>query len=57
MDQWAGTVVNECAECVRLEEVKRAAKAAGDLSKVTDCVVLLRRHPDHDESSATRETP
>ncbi|MEU5213858.1 hypothetical protein [Streptomyces sp. NPDC020742] len=37
----------QCAECARLEEAKRKAAAAGDKSKVTDCVVLLRRHPHH----------
>ncbi|MEU5104375.1 MULTISPECIES: hypothetical protein [unclassified Streptomyces] len=41
-----------CAECARLEREKEAARRAGDLSKVTDCAVLLRRHPDHGKESA-----
>lgn len=44
--------MSECAECARLEKVKRTARDAGDKSKVTDCVVLLRRHPNHDEQPA-----
>jgi hypothetical protein len=42
-------VVSACAECARLEREKETARKAGDLSKVTDCDVLLRRHPDHQE--------
>ncbi|GAA2599133.1 hypothetical protein GCM10009863_10630 [Streptomyces axinellae] len=36
-----------CAECARLEREREAARTAGDWSRVTDCAVLLRRHPDH----------
>lgn len=41
-----------CDACVRLEREKEAARKARDLSKVTDCVVLLRRHPDHGKRRA-----
>lgn len=44
--------MSECAECARLEKVRQTARAAGDMSKVSDCVVLLRRHPDHGERPA-----
>ncbi|MCH0541911.1 hypothetical protein I3F58_20525 [Streptomyces sp. MUM 203J] len=44
-----------CAECARLEGEMRAAEATGDMSRVSDCVVLLRRHSDHDRpDSPTR---
>jgi hypothetical protein len=39
--------MNECAQCNRLQQAMREAEQAGDRSKVTDCVVLLRRHPEH----------
>jgi hypothetical protein len=42
-----------CAECARLEREREAARKSGDLSKVTDCAVLLKRHPDHGESGAS----
>ena len=45
-----------CAECVRLEREKEAACKAGDLSKATDCTVLLRRHPDHSKGLAPAES-
>ena len=37
----------DCAECARLEREREAARTVGDWSRVTDCAVLLRRHPDH----------
>jgi hypothetical protein len=37
----------QCAECARLEREKAAAREAGDMSRVTDCDVLIRRHPNH----------
>lgn len=46
--------MSECAECARLKKVKQAARDAGDLSKVSDCVVLLRRHPNHDVQPSER---
>jgi hypothetical protein len=46
--------MSECAECARLEKVKQTAREAGDKSKVSDCVVLLRRHPNHGEQPAER---
>lgn len=46
-------MTEQCAECDRLKEAKRAAEEAGDKSKVTDCVVLLRRHPDHAQRLVT----
>lgn len=45
-------MTGNCAECARLEREKEAARTAGDLSKVTDCAVLLRRHPDHGKRRA-----
>lgn len=42
----------KCAECARLEREKEAARKSGDLSKVTDCEVLLRRHPHHSKRRA-----
>lgn len=41
--------MSECPECARLEREREAAWKAGDRSKATDCVVLMRRHPNHDE--------
>ncbi|WP_236243831.1 hypothetical protein [Streptomyces sp. CC210A] len=38
---------DDCDECSRLARAQRAAEAAGDHSRASDCVVLLRRHPDH----------
>ncbi|MFD7661711.1 hypothetical protein [Streptomyces sp. NPDC059788] len=37
----------ECAGCAELARALVVALKAGDLSKVTDCQVLIRRHPDH----------
>lgn len=42
----------ECAECARLEREKEAAKRSGDLSRVTDCDVLISRHPNHSKKLA-----
>lgn len=36
-----------CAECARLESEKTAARGVGDMSRVTDCDVLIERHPHH----------
>ncbi|MEU3102914.1 hypothetical protein [Streptomyces griseoflavus] len=33
-----------CAECARLDNLRQAAELEGDLSRATDCRVLLRRH-------------
>jgi hypothetical protein len=41
-----------CAQCARLEREKEEARRAGDLSRVTDCNVLIKRHPDHGEKLA-----
>lgn len=41
----AGT--DPCAECGRLARAKEEAERRHDLSAVTDCVVLLRRHGAH----------
>ncbi|MBT2545627.1 hypothetical protein J7E99_34315 [Streptomyces sp. ISL-44] len=48
--------MTNCGECTRLERVKEEARAEGDYSKVTDCNVLLKKHPDH-PSSAPPESP
>lgn len=42
----------ECTECARLEREKEEARRAGNLSRVTDCNVLIKRHPDHSERLA-----
>ncbi|MEV0639429.1 hypothetical protein AB0I77_31745 [Streptomyces sp. NPDC050619] len=39
----------QCTECARLEREKQAACMERDLSRITDCDVLLKRHPDHSE--------
>ncbi|MGI5351834.1 hypothetical protein ACQEU8_27155 [Streptomyces sp. CA-250714] len=43
-----------CVECARLEREREAARTVGDWSRVTDCVVLLRRHPGHGRKSVVR---
>ncbi|MEW2220568.1 hypothetical protein AB0939_14935 [Streptomyces sp. NPDC006990] len=43
-----------CAECVRLECDREAARTVGDWSRATDCAVLLRRHPEHGAKSVRR---
>ncbi|MGP3991461.1 hypothetical protein [Streptomyces sp. 3N207] len=43
-----------CAECARLEREREAARVVGDWSRVSDCVVLLRRHPEHRRKSVVR---
>ncbi|MEU4897175.1 hypothetical protein AB0B12_31770 [Streptomyces sp. NPDC044780] len=45
-------MTENCAECARLEREKEAARKAGDLSRVTDCNVLLKRHPGHGKRPA-----
>lgn len=37
----------ECAQCAELAAKKKEAEESGDLTTVTDCVGLLRRHPLH----------
>ncbi|MFF5563570.1 hypothetical protein ACFY7Z_15945 [Streptomyces sp. NPDC012623] len=39
-----------CATCLTLKEELASAERAGDRSRALDCVVLLRRHPDHGAS-------
>lgn len=38
--------VDGCAGCVELANVRDRARVVGDLTTVTDCNVLLRRHPE-----------
>ncbi|MFI8425584.1 hypothetical protein [Streptomyces sp. NPDC085479] len=38
--------VDGCAGCVELANVRARARVVGDLTTVTDCNVLLRRHPE-----------
>lgn len=45
--------MTDCGECVRLEREKEQAREQRDHSKVTDCNVLLKRHPDHDDEGAS----
>ena len=42
-----GTLMTNCGECARLERVREQARAKRDYSTVTDCDVLLKRHPNH----------
>lgn len=39
-----GGASRRCTECVRLRAERERARARGDLSRASDCVVLLRRH-------------
>ncbi|MGC9538368.1 hypothetical protein [Streptomyces sp. UG1] len=39
----------KCTECARLEREREEARTAGNHSRVTDCNVLIKRHPDHSE--------
>ncbi|MFH9265200.1 hypothetical protein ACH4KN_13210 [Streptomyces sp. NPDC017546] len=37
--------VDGCPGCVELSAVRDRARAGGDMTTVSDCNVLLRRHP------------
>ncbi|OII61008.1 hypothetical protein BJP40_07540 [Streptomyces sp. CC53] len=37
--------VEGCPACAWLVDVRAAARQRGDMAKVSDCNVLLRRHP------------
>ncbi|MFJ5047766.1 hypothetical protein [Streptomyces sp. NPDC088719] len=37
--------VDDCAGCNELSAVRDRARAGGDMTTVSDCNVLLRRHP------------
>lgn len=39
--------VDGCGRCAELAAGRTAARAAGDLSAVSDANVLIRRHPAH----------
>ncbi|MFG2197104.1 hypothetical protein [Streptomyces sp. NPDC048639] len=38
------TTAQHCTECNQLRHDREAARQSGDLSKVSDCTVLLTRH-------------
>ncbi|WP_079168834.1 MULTISPECIES: hypothetical protein [unclassified Streptomyces] len=38
--------VQGCAGCTELAELRRRARTGGDMTTVSDCNVLLRRHPE-----------
>ncbi|MEV5504859.1 hypothetical protein [Streptomyces orinoci] len=38
------TETRRCAECDRLKAERREAMERGDVSRVTDCIVLMGRH-------------
>ncbi|MEU7329857.1 hypothetical protein [Streptomyces parvus] len=40
------TPVQGCAGCAELADVRDRSRLVGDLSTVSDCNVLMRRHPD-----------
>lgn len=37
--------VEDCAGCAELAAVRGRARAGGDMTTVSDCNVLMRRHP------------
>ncbi|MFW6693728.1 hypothetical protein [Streptomyces sp. MAR4 CNX-425] len=37
----------DCGRCAELADGRATARAAGDLSAVSDATVLIRRHPGH----------
>lgn len=39
--------MSTCMECARLARERNDARLAGNLSRVIDCNVLIRRHPNH----------
>ncbi|MFI6108636.1 hypothetical protein [Streptomyces sp. NPDC051310] len=43
------TPVDGCAGCRELANVRDRARAGGDMTTVTDCNVLMARHPDGHE--------
>ena len=45
-DQLEPTPVEGCAGCAELAKVRSWAKAGGDGTTVSDCNVLMARHPD-----------
>lgn len=45
-------MTTDCPECARLHDDMDQAQATGDWSRVTDCRVLLRRHPQHHPDAA-----
>ncbi|MFE9060200.1 hypothetical protein [Streptomyces violaceusniger] len=40
------TPVEGCAGCAELANVRLRARAVGDMTTVTDCNVLMKRHPE-----------
>lgn len=40
------TPVDDCAGCIELDNVRTRARAGGDWTTVTDCNVLMRKHPE-----------
>ncbi len=38
--------VEGCSGCVELAKVRERARAGGDMTTVTDCNILMRRHPE-----------
>ncbi|MCX5605887.1 hypothetical protein OOK29_48080 [Streptomyces phaeochromogenes] len=45
-DQLEPTPVEGCAGCAELARARDTARAGRDLTTVTDCNVLMARHPD-----------
>lgn len=45
-EQLEPTPVEGCPGCVELANVRDRARAGGDYTTVTDCNVLMARHPD-----------
>lgn len=41
-----------CPECAHLEREREEARKGRDHSRVTDCNVLIKRHPNHSEKPA-----
>ncbi|MFD3553071.1 hypothetical protein ACFWWA_13285 [Streptomyces goshikiensis] len=46
MDELEPTPVDGCAGCQELANVRDRARAGGDWTTVSDCNVLMRKHPE-----------
>ncbi|WP_053648471.1 MULTISPECIES: hypothetical protein [unclassified Streptomyces] len=46
MSEQEPTPINGCAGCSELAAVRARARRGGDMTTVSDCNVLMRRHPE-----------
>lgn len=49
-------IVPDCAKCVDLAAQMEKARAENDMSTVTDCRVMIKRHPGHDPNQEPAPT-